>query len=127
MNSKYTPGTNPDEIPDELTPTGRTARQNIIIEEAAQRSVAEAPQWLLARDCKSEGCNDSRERLIELGFKIVSEPDELFYETIPPLGWSKTTSGFWTTICDETGKERISQFFKGAFYDRRAFLFFIGE
>jgi hypothetical protein len=63
-----------------------------------------------------------RESLEKLGFKVVGEHDDLFYEVVPPAGWTKTTSGYWTTVCDAAGTKRISQFFKGASYDREAFV-----
>lgn len=97
--------------------SGKSPKQNISIEEAAQRAVAESETWLLAR--KNRG-QDSRPALEALGFTILGEVDDLFYQVQSPAGWSKTTEGYWTTVKDAQGNERISQFFKGAWYDRHA-------
>ena len=120
---KYVPQYEPEDVSDVLVGSGvTTARQNISIKEAEQRRIAESPKWQLAKRINPRG--DSRAELEALGFKVVSESDELFYEVEAPAGWQKSTSGFWTTVTDETGKKRISQFFKGAWYDRDAFLNF---
>lgn len=94
-------------------------------EESAQRAVAENAKWLLARKMNRMASRDGRavkDILEAMGFTILGEHDDLFYEVHPPKGWTKETQGYWTTVRDENGKERISQFFKGAFYDRDAFL-----
>ena len=94
-------------------------------EEAAQRSVAESEKWLLAR--KENMRNDQqsvRGKLEAMGFVVLEDHDDLFYSVQPPDGWTKETQGYWTTVKDQSGNERISQFFKGAFYDRDAFLNF---
>lgn len=56
-----------------------------------------------------------------LGFIILNETD-LFYQTLPPADWTKETKGYWTIIYDDRGKERISQFYNGLFYDEQAFI-----
>ena len=94
-------------------------------EESAQRAVAENEKWLLARKMNRMASRDGRavkDILEKMGFKVLSEHDDLFFEVQPPEGWTKETEGYWTTVKDKDGKERISQFFKGAFYDRDAFL-----
>lgn len=127
MSSKkppYTPGYDEAAIEKEssrLGPSGRSPKACLSIEEAAQRAVAQNPEWLLARRTNLRG-DDTRASLEDLGFKVNGEADDLFYRVTPPDGWTKTTEGYWTTVWDATGKERISQFFKGAFYDRSAFL-----
>ena len=126
MKNRYTPGTDISEVSDGMTPTGLTSKQLVSLEEEAQRNVAEAEEWRLAREMnyvrgESARGSDSREELEAMGFTILQEGD-LFYITTPPEGWTKTTQGFWTSVCDEEGNERISMFFKGAVYDRRAFL-----
>lgn len=93
------------------------------MEEEAQRNVAEAEEWRLAREMNyvrgEYARGDSREELEAMGFTILGE-DDLFYITTPPEGWTKATQGFWTYVHDKEGNERISMFFKGAIYDRRA-------
>ncbi len=100
--------------------SGASPRRILNEQAAAQRSVAESEQWLIA--CQVNHAGDSRAPLEKLGFKVKRKKDELFYEVEPPKGWTKSTSGYWTTVCDETGTERLSQFFKGASYDYCAFV-----
>jgi hypothetical protein len=124
---KYKPNyPDTDKVPDTLTQTGRTSRQCVVIEESAQRAVAESPEWLLARKLNSVrgeySRGDSRKELETLGFDVLGDADDLFYKVQPPKGWNKSTQGYWTSVIDVDGKERISQFYKGAFYDRDAFL-----
>lgn len=105
--------------------SGASPKAILTGEETAQRVVAENEQWLVAR--KENGWNSKmpvKERLEELGFTVLEEHDDLFYSVQPPEGWTKETQGYWTSIKDQDGKECISQFFKGAFYDRDAFLNF---
>lgn len=86
-------------------------------------------QWLPAktgswpeRQTECGGGSDSRLILEEAGFQVVAEHDDLFYKVQPPQGWTKQTQGYWTYVYDPAGVERFSQFFKGAWYDRDAFL-----
>lgn len=111
-----------DEVSDGMTLTGKTSKEHASIEEAAQRAAAENPEWLLARTSKSAQKEDSRPELEALGFEILDEHDDLFYKVKPPEGWDKSTQGFHTTVVDKQGRTHITQFFKGAFYDRDAFL-----
>jgi hypothetical protein len=61
--------------------------------------------------------------LAALGFG-APEPtdDELFVKTTLPTGWSKgaTEHDMHSSVLDERGVERVSVFYKAAFYDRRA-------
>ena len=98
----------------------------VALEEAAQKLVAENPEWLLAtrlsRLGKQRFEGDSAKEIEALGFKVLSAFNDLFYKVIQPEGWQKETRGYWTIIKDKEGKERITQFFKGAPYDTDAFL-----
>jgi len=118
---KYKPNyPNLEDVSDEITVTGKTSRENVAIEETSQRVIAENPEWLLARRLNPSG--DSKSELETLGFKILGEADDLFYRVQPPQDWKKSTEGYWTSVTDSDGKERLNQFHKGAFYDRDAFL-----
>ena len=120
----YKPGYDEATIRKESTQvnvSGLSPRDNLSIEEGEQRRVAENETWLLARRHSMTQKNTYAD-LESLGFTILGEADDLFYKVRPPTGWTKETSGYWTTVKDATGKERISQFFKGAWYDREAFL-----
>lgn len=123
----YTPNY-PDttKVSNNMMPLGLTSRECVEIEEAVQKTVADSPEWLLAKKVNlvrgKRVHHDSRLELETLGFKILGEYDELFYMVQPPEGWIKTTYGYWTKIVDDKGNEIISQFHKGAFYDHDAFL-----
>lgn len=107
--------------------SGMSPQNNVRFEESAQRKVAEQGEWLLARRLNNNEESDSKESLLSLGFLVENSDDDLFYKVTPPEGWTKTTNGYWTTVLDNEGKERISQFFKGAYYDRRAQLHLTGK
>ena len=66
------------------------------------------------------------EELTALGFELgdVHSDDPLFREAKLPPGWTKKGSShaMWSYINDEQGRERISIFYKAAFYDREAFM-----
>jgi hypothetical protein len=68
----------------------------------------------------------SEKDLKKLGFKLgpVDERDPLFREATLPAGWQRKGTGhsMWTYIVDEHGRERLSMFYKAAFYDRDAFI-----
>lgn len=106
--------------------SGRSPQDNLLLEESAQRNVAESEKWLIANkeNPMSRSQVSTKEKLEEMGFTVLEDYDDLFYAVQPPTGWTKETQGYWTTIQDSAGKQRISQFFKGAFYDRDAFLNF---
>ncbi len=124
----YKPNYDDDAIQKSSTATNRSGSspQEIITgEEASQRAVAESEQWLIAK--KENGWNQEKsvkEQLEDLGFVILDEHDDLFFSVQSPKGWTKNTKGYWTSVKDQDGNERISQFYKGAFYDRDAFLNF---
>ena len=127
MGKRYRSTFDTSDVSDALTPTGYTARQNVSMQEVEQRRVAESPRWSLARKLNSVRGEyvrntDSREELESLGFEVLREADDLFYEVQPPQGWDKETQGYWTSVVDAQGTERLSQFYKGAFYDREAFI-----
>ena len=50
--------------------------------------------------------------------------DGLFRPATLPKGWKREGSDhdMWSYIVDETGKQRVSIFYKAAFYDRDAFM-----
>ena len=59
--------------------------------------------------------------LIELGFELGGDIDDLFISYELPEGWTKRgDSDYWTTLVDENGTPRFGIFYKAAFYDRRA-------
>jgi hypothetical protein len=61
-----------------------------------------------------------------LGFTF-GEPDPndpMFRAATLPVGWSRqpTDHSMWSKLVDEHGRERVSIFYKAAFYDRSAFM-----
>lgn len=127
MSDKYVPNyPDPKVESDVPNVSGMSPRANVEIEEAAQRRVAEDPVWLLARKLNSAGGKytrgDSRTELETLGFEVLGEDGTLFYQVRPPEGWIKKTQGYWTSISDKDGNERMTMFYKGAWYDQDAFL-----
>lgn len=85
------------------------------MEAAGQRQIVAATRLLPA--------DGDWEALQTLGFG-APEPtdDELFVKTSLPQGWTKgeTDHDMWSSVLDERGIERVSVFYKAAFYDRRA-------
>lgn len=61
-----------------------------------------------------------------LGFTFgqPDKGDELFRPATLPPGWKRVGSdhAMWSKIVDEYNRERVSIFYKAAFYDRRAFM-----
>lgn len=125
--AKYKPGYTKEDIgkaDTRVNLSGSSPQQILTGEEAAQRAVAENEAWLLARKMnRTAKDNQSVKDILEsMGFTVLGEYDDLFFNVQSPKGWTKKTDGYWTIVKDEKGKERITQFFKGAFYDRDAFL-----
>lgn len=65
------------------------------------------------------------EALTALGFTLGEQVpgDALFRYCTLPTGWSRqaTDHSMGSNIVDELGRERVSVFYKAAFYDRKAF------
>ena len=84
---------------------------------------AEGQQQLVAScDLPTKGSEDPE--FLRLGFTF-GEPhshDPLFRPATIPAGWQKqgTDHSMHVKIVDELGRERVSVFYKAAFYDRRA-------
>jgi hypothetical protein len=117
----YKPNAKPEDSLDEMTPTGWRTRDLVCLEESAQEHVAMADNWRLAVALEYRSGKDSKPVLESLGFQILDKI-ALFYEVIPPQGWTKSTEGYWTTVKDETDHTRFMQFYKAAIYDNDAFL-----
>lgn len=68
---------------------------------------------------------DIKEALTEIGFAFGDEVDgdPMFRSVQLPEGWTRKGSShsLWSHVHDERGRERLSIFYKAAFYDRRAF------
>jgi len=89
-----------------------------------EASEARGQQELLESDVLPVDMSPSREAFERAGFKF-GEPvqdDPIFVKATLPTGWSRKGSdhSMWTYIVDEQGRERVSIFYKAAFYDRSA-------
>ncbi len=64
-----------------------------------------------------------------LGIKVLGGADDLFWNVELPEGWKlvPTDHSMWSKLVDPEGRERISVFYKGAFYDRRAYISLINR
>jgi hypothetical protein len=64
----------------------------------------------------------NREAFEKVGFKFGDNIDNLFVEATLPTGWKRapTDHSMHSKIVDEQDRERVSIFYKAAFYDRRA-------
>ena len=57
-------------------------------------------------------------------FGEVVSGDPMFQNVQLPAGWKKKGSShaMWSSVVDDKGRERLSIFYKAAFYDRSAFM-----
>jgi hypothetical protein len=66
------------------------------------------------------------DEFVKLGFTFgdPDPADDLFRAATLPDGWKRRGSdhAMWSYIDDEQGRERVAIFYKGAFYDRDAFM-----
>lgn len=86
------------------------------MESAGQRQLVEST------DLPTQGSDDPE--FLKLGFTF-GEPhahDPLFRPATLPAGWKKQAKehAMGSAVVDEHGRERVSVFYKAAFYDRRA-------
>lgn len=84
---------------------------------------AEGQQRFVATDKMPLELNPDRASFEALGFTFGKQLDDIFIEATLPPGWTKRASpnhSMWSYIYDETGKKRVSIFYKAAFYDRSA-------
>lgn len=56
------------------------------------------------------------------GFVFGDKIDDVFQVATLPPGWFRqaTDHSMWSKICDDKSRDRVSVFYKAAFYDRRA-------
>jgi hypothetical protein len=77
------------------------------------------------------GGEESWTKLRSLGFVVgeLVSSDPMFRYIQLPAGWKKKGGDhdMWSSVVDETGKERLSVFYKAAFYDRSAFMRIVSE
>ncbi len=122
----YKPSYDVNQVSEQMSPTGKTSKELAFLENQQQKIVAESEYWRIAKKVNFFNNDyvsgtDSKQYLEKMGVQIVGE-DALFYHCIAPAGWTKSTEGYWTTVLDVTGSERISQFYKAAIYDTDTFV-----
>lgn len=63
-----------------------------------------------------------KEYLTSLGFVFGENQDDMFINVTLPEGWTMKPSdhSMWSYVNDANGRERLSIFYKAAFYDRSA-------
>lgn len=95
-----------------------------------ERSEAQGQREFVASDTLPIDLKD-KESFESLGFVFgkVVENDPLFQYVTLPKGWKKqsTDHSMWSKIVDQDGNERVSIFYKAAFYDRRAFASLVSQ
>jgi hypothetical protein len=66
--------------------------------------------------------NATDEQLVDCGFVLGEDIDDLFRNVTLPNGWAKVGTGhdMHSDLLDEQGNKRGGIFYKAAFYDRRA-------
>jgi hypothetical protein len=98
--------------------------------EEIERSEAQGQEELVASDTLPTDLKD-KSSFESLGFVFgeVVENDPLFQYVTLPEGWKKqsTDHSMWSKIVDQDGNERVSIFYKAAFYDRTAFAYLVGH
>lgn len=67
----------------------------------------------------------TRDDMAALGFVFGRDVDDVFVECEPPAGWSKvpTDHSMWSRLVDAGGTTQAMIFYKAAFYDRCATLY----
>lgn len=75
------------------------------------------------REYRRDTIEFTRKQYEKMGIKIIEDFDDLLYSVELPDGWKikPTDHSMWNDVIDDKGRERISFFYKGAFYDRDAF------
>lgn len=105
-----------------LSMSGQSPSRAIEQQEASEQSNLAMSEVL---PTKGTGGIDG-DRLKTLGFELGDQVsgDPLFRFVRLPQGWKKvpTSHHLWTDLVDEKGRKRASIFYKGAFYDRDAFM-----
>lgn len=97
------------------------------IERSEKRGQAEVVQnkYLPIKNasCSMGQSNDAKEQYEKMGIKVLGKEDDLFYRVALPDGWEirATDHSMWNNVFDNNGRNRISFFYKAAFYDRDAF------
>lgn len=63
-----------------------------------------------------------KEYLTSLGFVFGEKQDDMFINVALPEGWTMepTDHSMWSYVNDSNGRERLSIFYKAAYYDRSA-------
>ena len=103
--------------------TGDSSNMILEQEAAGQRQLVNSD--VLPTKYNGRGESDIKEALTKIGFVFgdVVNGDPMFQTVQLPEGWKREGSGhaMWSYVHDQHGRERLSIFYKAAFYDRDAF------
>lgn len=89
--------------------------------------ITESMEWEEKFQIKTENNKKwTKEQYEKIGIKIIEEYDDLFFNVKLPEGWEikPTEHSMWNEVMDDKGRKRMTFFYKGAFYDRDAFVNF---
>ncbi len=104
--------------------TGNPTDAILEMEASGQRQLVNSD--VLPTEIQGDRDGTIKQSLINLGFKFgdAVNGDPLFTQVELPAGWKKVGSDhdMWSYVHDDKGRQRISVFYKAAFYDRRAFM-----
>lgn len=110
---------NPQDILDLLS--GRLGNEILAQEKAGQQEVVS--REILPREIRVYDDNrPAIELYAAMGIEVMGEEDDLFFRVKLPEGWRKegTSHSMHSKVLDAQGRERLSIFYKAAFYDRKA-------
>ena len=107
---------------------GLLAAMNIPAQESsAQRELINSTQ-LPSKNGSYNAPMSASDQYKKMGIKVIglTKGDELFADVELPSGWEKrsTSHSMWNELVDDRGRVRATFFYKGAFYDRDAFISF---
>jgi hypothetical protein len=95
---------------------------------AVERQESAGQQELVHSDRLPTACNKAAFEALGFTFGDPDPADPLFMPATLPEGWEKraTDHSMGSVIVDPLGRERVSIFYKAAFYDRSAHMNLIG-
>lgn len=100
------------------------SNDHFVPREIRDQGITEDMEWEEKLNIERENNKKwTKEQYEKMGIKIINENDNLFFNVTLPDGWKvkPTDHSMWNEVIDNNDRRRISFFYKGAFYDRKAF------